>query len=143
MCTWSAFISHLACLNKTPNSWYKYLGIYIIQKILQYTQNSQCAQNSILPDTKNIFSQFFDKLLNRRYLRQKGKSQNGCFNKKQSTPNFPRKQTFLNPWYTHVRVRIRWQEMFVFYQFNVLCFLEKPVLRFTLLPYYRRRHSLC
>ena len=28
--------------------------------------------------------------------------------------------------------------MFVFGKFDVLCFLEIPVLRFALLPYYRR-----
>ena len=43
--------------------------------------------------------------------------------RKQSTPNFPKNEHFLPP-YTE--------------KFDVLCFLETPVLRFALLPYYRR-----
>ena len=31
--------------------------------------------------------------------------------------------------------------MFIFRKFSVLCFLEIPVLRFALLPYYRRLHE--
>ena len=41
--------------------------------------------------------------------------------REQSTPNFPKNDYFLPP-DTHMYV----------------CFLETPVLRFTLLPYYRR-----
>ena len=39
-----------------------------------------------------------------------------CVSRKESTPNFPKKRTFLNPF----------------------CILETPVLRFVLLPYYPR-----
>ena len=39
-------------------------------------------------------------------IRQKGESQNGG-NKKSKHAKFSEKQTFLTPWYAHVRVRIR------------------------------------
>ena len=40
------------------------------------------------------------------------------------------KQTFLTPSYAQARVRIG--------NFGVLCFLEIPILRFALLPYYQQ-----
>ena len=46
-------------------------------------------------------------------IRQKGESQNGCFKKTKHA------------------------KCLFFGKFGVLCFLEKPVLRFALLPYYR------
>ena len=46
--TWSAFISHVACLSKTSNSWYKYSGPFLGQKF--------CGIHRIL----NVFKiQFF------------------------------------------------------------------------------------
>ena len=45
------------------------------------------------------------------------------------------KQTFLTRWYAHVR------KCSFFGKFGVLCFLQTPVLRFVLLPYYRRNES--
>ena len=59
-------------------------------------------------------------------IRQKGESQNGCY-KKTKHAKFSEKQTFLTPWYAHVSVL-----------FGVLCFLVTPILKFALLPYYRR-----
>ena len=53
------------------------------------------------------------------------------YSKKQSTPSFPKNEYFLAP-DTHTWT----QEMFG--KFGVLCFLETPVLRFALLPNYRR-----
>ena len=52
--------------------------------------------------------------------------------RKQSTPNFPNNE--------HLFSLIRTQETrnVHFLKFGVLCFLETPVLRFVLLPYYRR-----
>ena len=65
-------------------------------------------------------------------IRQKDKSQNGCF-KKTKHVKFSEKRTFLTPCaYQGVR-NVRF-----FGKFSVLCFLETPVLRFALLPYYRR-----
>ena len=61
-------------------------------------------------------------------IRQKGESQNGCF-KKTKHAKYSEKQTFFTPWYAHVRTGS-----------GVLCFPETPILRFALLPYYRRRH---
>ena len=45
-------------------------------------------------------------------IRQKGESQNGCFEKTKQA-KFSEKRTSLTPWYAHVRVRIRGLEMFV------------------------------
>ena len=58
------------------------------------------------------------------------KYQNGCF-KKTKHARFSEKQTFLTPWYAHIRCSF-------FGKFGVLCFVETLVLRFALLPYYRR-----
>ena len=65
-------------------------------------------------------------------IRQKGESQNGCF-KKNKARQFSGKRTFLNPCaYQGVR-NVRFLD-------NLACsvFVETSVLRFTLLPYYRR-----
>ena len=54
-------------------------------------------------------------------IRQKSESQKGgC--KKTKHAQFSEKLTFLTPWYLHVRVRIRGQEMFVFLE-NLACFV--------------------
>ena len=53
-------------------------------------------------------------------IRQKGESQSGCL-KKTKHAKFSKKRTFFTPWYVHAG-----------------CFLEIPVLRFALLPFYRR-----
>ena len=63
-------------------------------------------------------------------------SQNGCF-KKTKHAKFFKKCTFLTPWYRHVCVSGGMKCSF-FGKFRVLWFLETPVLRFTLLPQYRR-----
>ena len=58
--------------------------------------------------------------------------------KKQGTPNFPKNEHFLPP-YTHTDVCVSGDKKCLFFgKFGVLCFLETPILRFTLLPYYRR-----
>ena len=69
-------------------------------------------------------------------IRQKGRSQNGCF-KKTKHVKFSEKRTFLTRWYAHVR------EMFVFRKIWHVCFLDTPVLRFTLLAYNRRFDIIC
>ena len=59
--------------------------------------------------------------------------------RKQSTPNFPKNDYFLLPdTHTYVRVRVMGKKYSFFGKFGVLCFLEIAVLRFALLPYYRR-----
>ena len=63
--------------------------------------------------------------------------------RKQSTPNFPRNEHFLPPdTHTYVCVSGRCvsggKKCSFFEQFGVFCFIETPVLRFPLLPYYRR-----
>ena len=55
---------------------------------------------------------------------------------------FSEKRTFLTPWYAHeIRNKeIRTKKCSLFGKFGLL-FLETPVLRFALLPYYRRNHQ--
>ena len=58
--------------------------------------------------------------------------------RKQSTVSFPKKTHFLSPdMPTYVCVSGGKKRLF-FGKFGVVCFLETPVLRFALLPYYRR-----
>ena len=58
--------------------------------------------------------------------------------RKQSTPNFPKNEHFLPP-DTHTFVCVSGGKKCSFFgEFGTLCFLETPVLRFTLLPYYQR-----
>ena len=67
-----------------------------------------------------------------------GESQNRCF-KKTKRAKFSEKWAFLTHWYEHLCVRIRGggEKCLFFREFGILCFLETPVLRFALLPYYR------
>ena len=89
--------------------------------------------------TKPFCFYLFLKILNSLEIRQKGESQNRCFKKKkQSAPNFSKKQYFLPP-DTHLYVCVSGVKKCSFFgKFGVLCFLETPILRFVLLPYYRR-----
>ena len=59
--------------------------------------------------------------------------------RKQSTLKFPKNKHFLPP-DTHTCVSGGKKCLF-FGNFGVLCFLETPVLRFALLPYYRRSYD--
>ena len=78
--------------------------------------------------------------VNSSAIRQKGKSQNGCFNKTKNAKFFENR-TFLTPWYAHLRMPIKGKKCSFLGKFGVLCFLETPVLRFVLLAYYRRFES--
>ena len=70
-------------------------------------------------------------------IRQKGESQNGYF-KKTKHAKFSESEHFSPPdMLTYVRVSGGMKCSFLG-KFGVLCFLETPVLRFALLPYYRR-----
>ena len=72
----------------------------------------------------------------------KGESQNGV-SRKQSTPDFPKNEYFLPPG-THMYVCVSGSKKCSFFgKFGVLCFLETPVLRFALLPYYRQVVKVC
>ena len=56
----------------------------------------------------------------------------------QSTPNRPKNEHFFTP-DTHTYVSLSGGKKCSFFEkFGVLCFLETPVLRFALLPYYWR-----
>ena len=58
--------------------------------------------------------------------------------RKQSTPNLPRNENLLSP-DTHTYVCVLGGKKYSFFQkFGVFCFLEALVLRFALLPHYRR-----
>ena len=58
--------------------------------------------------------------------------------RKQNTPNFPKNEYFL-PSNTHRYVSVsEGKKCSFFWKFGVFCFLETSVLRFALLPYYRR-----
>ena len=72
-------------------------------------------------------------------MRQKDKSQNGCYKKtKHEHAKFSVKQTFLTT-DTHTYVCVsEGKKHPLFGKFGVLCFLVTPVLRFVLLPYYQR-----
>ena len=67
---------------------------------------------------------------NSSVIRQKGKSQNGCF-KKTKHVKFSEKTNISNPLIRTVR------NVHFFGKLGVLCFLEIPVSRFVLLPYYQ------
>ena len=70
-------------------------------------------------------------------IRQRVNLETGV-SRKQSTPYIPKNEHFL-PHNTHMYVSISGGKKYSFFgKFSVLCFLEKPVLRFALLPYYRR-----
>ena len=69
----------------------------------------------------------------------KGEFKNGG-NKKTNNAKFSEKtRTFISPWYTHVRVRIRGQKMFGIFFRKIWRDLFSCYLRFEicLLPYYR------
>ena len=73
------------------------------------------------------------------------------FQKKESTPNFPKNEHFLLPDThtkhflppdTHKYVCVSGGKNCSFFgKFGVLSFLETPVLRFALLPYYWRKNT--
>ena len=70
-------------------------------------------------------------------IRQKGEPQNGCL-KKTNLVKFSENEHFLPP-DTHTHVCVSGGKKCLFFgKFGVLCFLETTVLRFVLLPYYRR-----
>ena len=89
------------------------------------------------------FSTFFtslytnEKIAKSSIISQKGESQNGCF-KKKSKSHFPKNELFLPP-DMHTYACISGGKKCSFFgKFGVLCFLERLVLRFALLPHYRR-----
>ena len=71
-------------------------------------------------------------------IREKGESQNGCFKKTRHAKIFRKTNISypLIPTSTYVCVSGGKKCLF-FGKFGVFCFLETPVLRFCLLPYYR------
>ena len=77
-------------------------------------------------------------ILNSLVIGQKMANPKTGVSRKQSTSNFPKKEHFLPPdTYTYVFLSEDKKCSF-FGKFDVLCFLETPVLRFTHLPYYQR-----
>ena len=77
----------------------------------------------------------------------KGRISKRCF-KKTKHVKFSEKRTFLTLWYAHVRPDTHTyvcvsggKKCSFFGKFDMLCFLETPILIFVLLPYYRRNQS--
>ena len=64
-------------------------------------------------------------------IRQKSKSHNGCL-KKTKQVKFFETRTFLPP-----------DKCSFFGKFDLLCFVDTPILRFALLRYYRQNHKEC
>ena len=88
--------------NISSNKW-KRQGKYIHQRIENYFWKSRSIDMFISKADIGL------KQWNHHHslvIRQKGESQNGG-NKKIKHAKFSEKQTFLIPWYAHVRVRIR------------------------------------
>ena len=120
---------------ENTSTWQKHLSVFwsvfpCQYAIVEHTKKTfinvhnmkiDCIFNDYL-SLKNIIKLT---ILNRNssVIRQKGESQNWCYMKTKHA-KFSEKRTFVTPWW--------------FGKFGVFCFLETPVLRFTLLPYYRR-----
>ena len=90
-----------------------------------------------LEDLKPAKDRFCEIIMNSSGIRQKGESQNGCFKKAKLAKISENKQVLPPDTHTYVCVS-RSKKCLFFGNFGVLCFLETPVLRFALLPYYRR-----
>ena len=74
-------------------------------------------------------------------IRQKADLKTGV-TRKQITPNLPKNEHFL-PSVTYTYVSVSGGNKWSFFgTFGMLCCLVTPVLRFALLPYYRRIHCL-
>ena len=86
------------------------------------------------PNAKKILSQNTSLYHITTVIRQKGDSQKGCFNKKQSMPNFPKSKHFLPP-DTHKICVSEGKKRSFSGKFGVFCFFETPILRFALLHY--------
>ena len=70
-------------------------------------------------------------------IRPKDESQNGCFEKTKHA-KFSKKTDFLPP-DTHTWVCVSEGKKCLFVgKIDLFCFLETPILRFALLPYYQR-----
>ena len=61
---------------------------------------------------------------------------------KRSSPNYPKSDHFLPPDTNTYLCVSGGKKCSFFGKFGVLCFFETPVLRFALLPYYRRTEAL-
>ena len=74
-------------------------------------------------------------------IRQKSESQYGCF-KKTKHAKFSEKTKISYPLIrTPTCAYQRVRNVCFFGKFGVICFIETPVLRFALLPYYRRIYT--
>ena len=113
---------------------------------------SWLIRTKLPPDSPEI-REFIDTLINSlliprerkiksSVIRPTGECQNGCYKKrKQNMLNFPKNEHFL-PSDTHTQVCVYQgdKKCSFFGKFGVLCFLVTPILRFALLPCYRRNN---
>ena len=80
-----------------------------------------------------MYSTFYNSLV----IRQKGESKNRCFKKTKHAKFSEKKKHFLHP-DTHTYVCVSESKKCSFFRKFGAFFLETPVLRFALLPYYRQ-----
>ena len=125
-------------LTKTIQQW----TIFLVTKIMFYYKlNLSKLQiykwKTNISSTQHLTANTLTPVQILLVIRQNGESQNGCFRKTKHA-KFSEKRTFITPdTYKYVCVPGGKKCLF-FGKFGVLCIFETPVLRFTLLPYYRR-----
>ena len=82
-------------------------------------------------ESENIFGHCKVTFKNSSVIRQKGKSESGCF-KKIKHAKFSKK----------TNISIKGKKCLIFGKISVFCFLETPFFMLALLPYYRRIMNL-
>ena len=122
-------------LKRTQFSWLKLEVNVELSHINFMLQKTFKAQSEIKIRTVKVILNYYCSI-----IREKGESQNGYF-KKTKHAKFSAKTNTFTPWYAHV---CAYQVKNVCFcgKFGVFCFLEIPVLRFALLPCYRRIGTL-
>ena len=123
-------------LKATQFSWLKLELNVELSHINFILQKSFKAQSEIKIRTVKVILNYYWSI-----IREKGESQNGCF-KKTKHAKFSAKTNTFTPWYAHVCAYQGIKNVCFCGKFGVFCFLETPVLRFALLPYYRRIGTL-
>ena len=127
----SMYLLCFLCFNSLINKKFSDFKVYYkICKILGF--DSEIIEIRFQRSQKHLIGQWCIDMLLRKssVIRQKGESQNGC-SKETKHANFSEKnEHFLTCAYQEVR-HVRFSENLA------CCFLEIPVLRLALLPYYR------
>ena len=108
-------------------------GVFLLQEIQVFSQHCLWGSEKVKLRLRCHV------LYSSSAIRQKGKPQNGCYKKIRHVKFFESRR-FTPDTHTHLCV---WggRKCLVFGKLRLLFFLLKPVLRFALLPYYRRVHA--